>query len=42
MNKIHKILFCLLLFLPLYVFGKSSVSFGVYELLCEQRIDPSG
>ena len=42
MNKIHKILFCLLFFLPLYASGKSSVSFGVYELLCELRINPSG
>ena len=37
MGKIYNILFCLLLSLPVYA-GKKSAVFGVYELLCEQRV----
>ncbi len=41
MGKIYNILFCLLFSLSVYA-GKKSAVFGVYELLCEQRVNPLG
>ena len=40
-RKVYNILFCLLISLSVYA-GKESSTFGVYELLCEQRVNPLG